>query len=149
MDCSESWPSTSNPGRSEAAVVPEELNHNLGAFSGYLVYNFFLPLKASSRRTPQPTPTSLSRGQTSKLVCAPQWLSTLQYDYLICDCYQCVISQKFDWNEAETLASLEVTHILLPFLSCPSPLVILSWFVYHIRAIAVDGTTLSGTVTGV
>ncbi|KKA17921.1 hypothetical protein T310_8132 [Rasamsonia emersonii CBS 393.64] len=159
-----------NQGRSEAAVVPEELNHNLGAFSGYLVYNFFLPLKASSRRTPQPTPTSLSRGQTSKLVCAPQWLSTLQYDYLICDCYQCVISQKFDWNEAEvrmtrdgnnacdddgqllthepqTLASLEVTHILLPFLSCPSPLVILSWFVYHIRAIAVDGTTLSGTVT--
>ncbi|KAL1963566.1 hypothetical protein VTN77DRAFT_8011 [Rasamsonia byssochlamydoides] len=75
---------------------------SLDAFSDYLVDNFFLPLKASARKTPQPTPAPLSGARTpEQVIGTPQRLSTLRRDCLICDRHRCVISRKFDIREAK------------------------------------------------
>ncbi|KAL6247174.1 hypothetical protein RBB50_005517 [Rhinocladiella similis] len=74
----------------------------LAAFSEFLVNNFFLPLKASGRRTPQPTPTSLSLSDMSDGVTGtPTRLSCLRKQCLIRDRYRCVISRKLDDTEAK------------------------------------------------
>lgn len=96
----------------------------LDTFSDYLVDNFFLPrmlhiscildkstnsgsVKASARRTPQPTPAPLSGAQTSEpMVGTTKRLSTLRRDCLIRDRHRCVISHNFDITEGEKRVQL-------------------------------------------
>ncbi|KAF3027049.1 hypothetical protein E8E15_007699 [Penicillium rubens] len=64
---------------------PEQINklhEGLERFAEYIVGNFLLPLRASSVKTPQPTPASLS--------------SVLRQKCLIRDHHRCVVSRKFD-----------------------------------------------------
>jgi hypothetical protein len=56
-------------------------------------------VKASARKTPQPTPAALSEIQLSVIASASQ-VATLRRDCLIRDHYRCVISGAFDQNEA-------------------------------------------------
>ncbi len=58
-------------------------------------------MKASARKTPQPTPASLSGTQASQQVAGTtQRVSVLRRDCLIRDHHRCVISRKFDLREA-------------------------------------------------
>ncbi|KAE8384180.1 hypothetical protein BDV23DRAFT_189479 [Aspergillus alliaceus] len=72
----------------------------LEAFADYMVTQFFLPLRASSVKTPQPTPTTLSAIQASTAVGTKQRISFLRRDCLIRDRHRCVVSRKFDITEA-------------------------------------------------
>lgn len=56
-------------------------------------------MKASDRKTPQPTPTTLSEVQLS-LNPSLGRVATLRRDCLIRDGYRCVISHALDWDEA-------------------------------------------------
>jgi hypothetical protein len=59
-------------------------------------------VKASARKTPQPTPVPLSGDQTSEQVIGTtQRLSNLRRDCLIRDRHRCVISHKFDIREGK------------------------------------------------
>lgn len=76
-----------------------------------LSIQFTLPLKvltnacyivrASSVKTPQPTPASISSFDTSTSVSSRQRISTLRRSCLVRDHHRCVISRKFDRREAE------------------------------------------------
>lgn len=96
-----------------------DLERSLAAFSDFFVNNFLLPrtqhtyherdrsnaesdlVKASARKTPQPTPTPLSGSLTSeKVVGTTRRLSNLRRDCLLRDGHRCVISRKFDIREA-------------------------------------------------
>ena len=55
-------------------------------------------MKASAKKTPQPTPATLSEIQLS-LNPSTKRVATLRRDCLIRDRYRCVISQVFDRNE--------------------------------------------------
>ena len=91
-------------------------------------------MKASSKKTPQPTP-ALSPQPAGALLGTTQRLSSLRKNCLIRDRYRCVISRRFDVNEAvrryntfgddakdddgqlikdeeEEAADLEVAHII-------------------------------------
>jgi hypothetical protein len=58
-------------------------------------------VKASTRKTPQPTPASLTDIQTTQqVVGTTQRISVLRRDCLIRDRRRCVVSRKFDWKEA-------------------------------------------------
>jgi hypothetical protein len=58
-------------------------------------------VKASSRKTPQPTPASLSEASNKQQLTGTTYrVSTLRRDCLIRDHHRCVISRKFDLNEA-------------------------------------------------
>ncbi|KAL3429313.1 hypothetical protein BDV09DRAFT_180610 [Aspergillus tetrazonus] len=113
----------------------DALKESLVAFAKYLVVNFFLPLKASAGKTPQPTP-ALSRSTTSKVaIGTPKRVSNLRKSCLIRDWYRCVVTRRFDAQEAQsrykrdgqdvkdddgksllperdTMAYLEVAHII-------------------------------------
>ncbi|KAM3548482.1 hypothetical protein ARSEF4850_009385 [Beauveria asiatica] len=110
----------------------------LAGFADYLLNNFFLPLKASTKRTPQPSPAYHSATQSIRVggqsfVGTPLRLSTLRGTCLIRDRHRCVISHSFDRRKAlerikqsgdeardddgqlltgQTFDSLEVAHIL-------------------------------------
>ncbi|KAJ3579736.1 hypothetical protein NPX13_g829 [Xylaria arbuscula] len=116
----------------------DELRPKFFSFADYLLDNFFLPLKASTKKTPQPTPTYHSavqevQGVAHGFVGTPARVSALQGGCLLRDRYRCVVSRKFDVHEAtnrfnrdddnardddgnllegEPLDSLEVAHIL-------------------------------------
>ncbi|OAA62763.1 hypothetical protein SPI_04303 [Niveomyces insectorum RCEF 264] len=103
-------------------------------FTDYLIANFFLPLKASSAKTPQPTPANLSVPSLSSEKILPgsaARVATLRRDCLIRDKHRCVITRMFDEGEAVErikmhgnsaaddeggafggVASLQVAHIL-------------------------------------
>ncbi|KAI2983394.1 unnamed protein product [Aspergillus niger] len=70
-------------------------------FAEYIIENLLLPLRASSVKTPQPTPASLSSLQAAATANSAQRLSTLRQSCLIRDHHRCVISRKFDRREAE------------------------------------------------
>ncbi|RSL71270.1 hypothetical protein CEP53_001527 [Fusarium sp. AF-6] len=116
-----------------------ELQAGLDEFADYLVDNFFLPLKASTKKTPQPTPASHSavmRTQRQGHVFSgtPERIASLRGACLIRDRHRCVVSRKFDKAEAlrryrrhdeteprdqdgaplegQSFAYLEVAHIL-------------------------------------
>jgi hypothetical protein len=58
-------------------------------------------VKASARKTPQPSPAPLSEAQTKQqLTGTTQRISALRRDCLIRDRHRCVISRKFDRSEA-------------------------------------------------
>ncbi|KAJ5542992.1 hypothetical protein N7535_005416 [Penicillium sp. DV-2018c] len=68
----------------------KQLHEGLEKFAEYIVENFLFPLRASSVKTPQPTPTSLSSLQSSTPT------GTRQRNCLIRDRHRCVVSRKFD-----------------------------------------------------
>ncbi|RTE75361.1 hypothetical protein BHE90_010184 [Fusarium euwallaceae] len=115
----------------------EEVNCKLVGFAEYLLDNFFLPLKASTRKTPQPSPAYHSavlnaQAGAQTFVGTPARISKLRGSCLIRDRHRCVISRAFDQNQAiermrdcddaldddgqslagESFDSLEVAHIL-------------------------------------
>ncbi|UZP37066.1 hypothetical protein NXS19_004882 [Fusarium pseudograminearum] len=83
----------------------DELKTRLYEFADYLIDNFFLPLKASTKKTPQPTPASHSaimktQRQDHVFSGTPERLASLRGACLLRDRYRCVISRKFDKTEA-------------------------------------------------
>ncbi|CAK7213502.1 hypothetical protein SCUCBS95973_001815 [Sporothrix curviconia] len=81
----------------------EELAPLFSAFAEYLMDNFFLPLKASTTKTPQPSPGIHSavlraRGvtdNTEAYVGTEERLATMRAECLIRDRHCCVVSRKF------------------------------------------------------
>ncbi|CAG9946270.1 unnamed protein product [Clonostachys rosea f. rosea IK726] len=77
------------------------LRTSIFSFADYLFENFFLPLKASTRKTPQPTPGSqsavlaLQQGAVAFLG-TPERVSALRGACLIRDRHRCVITRRFD-----------------------------------------------------
>ncbi|KMU89309.1 hypothetical protein CIHG_06982 [Coccidioides immitis H538.4] len=78
----------------------QNVNSAFESFARYIVENFLLPLRASSMKTPQPTPTSLSSIQASTPTGTTQHVSILQQSCLVRDHHRCVVSRKFDRSEA-------------------------------------------------
>ncbi|KAJ5533925.1 hypothetical protein N7527_000179 [Penicillium freii] len=72
------------------ALELEQINklyEGLESFAEYLIKNFLLPLRATSVKTPQPTPTSLLLLYSS---------TPTGQKYLIRDRHRCIVSRKFD-----------------------------------------------------
>jgi hypothetical protein len=75
-------------------------------FAEYLFENFFLPLKSSTKKTPQPSPASHSAvqraqgGEGQNFLGTPERVSALRGACLLRDRHRCVISRKFDDKEA-------------------------------------------------
>ncbi|KAI5917332.1 hypothetical protein F4810DRAFT_696845 [Camillea tinctor] len=75
-------------------------------FGDYLFNNFFLPVKASTKQTPQPSPALHSAVQEAQGQGGQQHvgttyrLSALRGECLIRDRHRCVISRRFDKDEA-------------------------------------------------
>ncbi|KND87269.1 hypothetical protein TOPH_08098 [Tolypocladium ophioglossoides CBS 100239] len=113
----------------------EALRSRLVGFAEHLVNNFFMPLRASTARTPQPTPhyrSATQRSSSRDFVGTPERLSTLRGDCLTRDRHRCVISRAFDMSKAreretpegqipdddgdpiedDNISYLEVAHIL-------------------------------------
>uniref|UniRef100_A0A8H7NPJ1 HNH nuclease domain-containing protein n=1 Tax=Bionectria ochroleuca TaxID=29856 RepID=A0A8H7NPJ1_BIOOC len=86
------------------------LHNSILNFADYLFENFFLPLKASTRKTPQPSPASHSairhlQGDLAFLG-TPERVSALRGACLVRDRHRCVITRRFDLNEANSRAKL-------------------------------------------
>lgn len=64
------------------------------------ITNVDVKVRASARKTPQPSPASLSVSQTNQQTGTTERLSTLRRDCLIRNDHRCIISRKFDWREA-------------------------------------------------
>ncbi|OAA37386.1 hypothetical protein NOR_07085 [Metarhizium rileyi] len=110
----------------------------LSGFADYLIDNFFLPLKASTKRTSQLLPAYHSATQSTRagghsFIGTVARLKTLRGDCLQRDRHRCVISRRFDQDQAiqrwqksgataqddsgepltgQAFDSLEVAHIL-------------------------------------
>ncbi|KAL8364626.1 hypothetical protein RB595_003762 [Gaeumannomyces hyphopodioides] len=87
--------------------VEARLSTSVNGFAEHLVDNFFLPLKAVSGKTPQPTPTTHSAAQralgsasSQSFAGTPARVSALRGTCLVRDRHRCVISRKFDKAEA-------------------------------------------------
>ncbi|KAI0517422.1 hypothetical protein F5B22DRAFT_124758 [Xylaria bambusicola] len=85
---------------------PEALRSSVFAFADYLMDQFFLPLKASIKKTPQPSPVFHSaiekvQGGPRTFAGTPDRLSALRGACLIRDHHRCVISHSFDSSEAQ------------------------------------------------
>ncbi|KAL2256825.1 hypothetical protein VTK26DRAFT_1067 [Humicola hyalothermophila] len=83
----------------------ERIRSKFFGFADYLIDNFFLPLKASARKTPQPSPayhSAIQRLQGSGVGFAgtPERISALRGACLIRDRHRCVVTRKFDRTEA-------------------------------------------------
>ncbi|RYO88588.1 hypothetical protein DL763_005932 [Monosporascus cannonballus] len=85
----------------------EEIGSAFFDFADYLLDNFFLPLKASGKETPQPSPavhSAVQRAQggeeTQGYIGTPDRISTLRQFCLVRDRHRCVISRRFDQREA-------------------------------------------------
>ncbi|KAL8420514.1 hypothetical protein RB594_003345 [Gaeumannomyces avenae] len=86
--------------------VKARLCQSVDDFADYLMDSFFLPLKAASNRTPQPSPithSAVQRAQGAALhqsgVGTPDRVSTLRGTCFVRDRHRCVISRKFDTIE--------------------------------------------------
>lgn len=83
-----------------------KLRDSLFNFAEYLFENFFLPLKASTRKTPQPSPASHSAvqraqgGEGQNFLGTQERVSALRGACLFRDRHRCVISRWFDETEA-------------------------------------------------
>ncbi|KAH6952309.1 hypothetical protein EDB80DRAFT_268540 [Ilyonectria destructans] len=83
------------------ATVVKEVGSNMNSFADFLVNNFFLPLKASASRTPQPSPAHSSQPPSRfSALESVERLASLRRACLIRDRHRCVISRKFDKKEA-------------------------------------------------
>ncbi|KAA8641540.1 HNH endonuclease signature motif containing protein [Aspergillus tanneri] len=67
-------------------------------FAQYMIDNFFMPLRASSVKTPQPTPASLSSKQSTPTGTRNR-VSRLRQACLLRDHHRCVVSRMFDRAE--------------------------------------------------
>ncbi|KAK5999031.1 hypothetical protein PT974_01418 [Cladobotryum mycophilum] len=85
----------------------DDLSSPFIGFAEHLFNNFFLPLRASGTKTPQPTPAYHSAimaaqgGVPPGLVGTPDRLSSLRGDCLVRDRHRCVISRMFDLKEVK------------------------------------------------
>ncbi|EXJ78369.1 hypothetical protein A1O3_09530 [Capronia epimyces CBS 606.96] len=87
--------------RDSTSTSSSDYGLRLAAFADTLVENFLLPLKASTRKTPQPSPAVVSDLQSRQsFPGTTQRLASLRRDCLIRDHHRCVISRIFDFNEA-------------------------------------------------
>ncbi|KAK1754159.1 hypothetical protein QBC47DRAFT_385899 [Echria macrotheca] len=83
-----------------------ELEPAVVRFAEHLFDNFFLPLKASTKKTPQPSPvyhSAIQRAQEREFqdfVGTLERVSELRGECLIRDRHRCVISRRFDQDEA-------------------------------------------------
>ncbi|RSL78708.1 hypothetical protein CEP52_017609 [Fusarium oligoseptatum] len=88
------------------AAIQAKLRDSFVNFAEYLFENFFLPLKASTKKTPQPSPASRSAvqraqgGEGQNFLGTPERVSALRGACLLRDRHRCVISRKFDDREA-------------------------------------------------
>ncbi|KAI8648884.1 HNHc domain-containing protein [Fusarium sp. Ph1] len=87
-----------------------ELRKSLVDFAKYLFENFFLPLNASTKKTPQPSPASHSavmrtQGQGQAFAGTPERIATLRHACLIRGRYRASLT-------GEKFEDLEVAHIL-------------------------------------
>ncbi|KAF2963341.1 hypothetical protein GQX73_g10224 [Xylaria multiplex] len=85
---------------------PETLRSSVFAFADYLMDQFFLPLKASTKKTPQPSPVFHSavervQGGPQTFAGTPDRLSALRGACLVRDRHRCIISHSFDSSEAQ------------------------------------------------
>ncbi|RYO84436.1 hypothetical protein DL766_008527 [Monosporascus sp. MC13-8B] len=87
----------------------EHIESTFFDFADYLLDNFFLPLKASGAKTPQPSPAVHSAvqrvqggGETQGYIGTPDRVSDLRAQCLARDRHRCVVSRKFDQIEAAT-----------------------------------------------
>ncbi|KAI5865282.1 hypothetical protein GGS23DRAFT_558544 [Durotheca rogersii] len=87
----------------------EQLGPKFFDFADYLLDNFFLPLKASSKKTPQPSPTIYSAiqgaqgdGETQAFPGTASRVANLRRACLLRDRHRCVISRRFDLQEMIT-----------------------------------------------
>ncbi|KAK4194462.1 hypothetical protein QBC40DRAFT_290706 [Triangularia verruculosa] len=67
-------------------------------FADYLFANLFLPLRTSSGKTPQLSPQG--EGGVQHFVGTPELVASLRGECLLRDRYRCVISRRFDYEEA-------------------------------------------------
>ncbi|KAI1116698.1 hypothetical protein F5Y14DRAFT_406288 [Nemania sp. NC0429] len=80
----------------------EDIRSNFFNFAEYLFDNFFLPLKASTKKTPQSSPAFHSVAlEEQQYAGTESRLSVLRRDCLIRDRHRCIISRVFDLAEAE------------------------------------------------
>ncbi|KAH6628896.1 hypothetical protein F5144DRAFT_328310 [Chaetomium tenue] len=118
-------------------ALDERVQDKFFGFADYLFNNFFLPLKASATKTPQPSPayhSAISKLQSEAgFISTPERLSALRGVCLIRDHHRCVVTRRFDRSEAinrfenaddnaedddgnlldqEQFEALEVAHIL-------------------------------------
>ncbi|TWU70761.1 hypothetical protein ED733_001838 [Metarhizium rileyi] len=80
-------------------------------FADHLVNNFFMPLRASTAKTPQPTPhyrSATLRSSSKDFVGTPERLSSLRGDCLVRDKHRCVISRAYDKTHAENQSAADV-----------------------------------------
>ncbi|KAM0365043.1 hypothetical protein ACHAPK_009946 [Fusarium culmorum] len=81
----------------------DELRASLDNFADYLLDNLFLPLKASTKKTPQPSPASplaVLSPQAHGFAGSLERIANLRGACLIRDRYRCVVSNNFDHAEA-------------------------------------------------
>ncbi|OTB09640.1 hypothetical protein M426DRAFT_6904 [Hypoxylon sp. CI-4A] len=78
----------------------EELRLVFFGFVDHLLDSFFLPLKASAKKTPQLTPTF--RSALGEVQGAAARVSALRGDCLVRDRHRCVVTRKFDRYEARS-----------------------------------------------
>ncbi|KAI1181997.1 hypothetical protein F5B17DRAFT_221942 [Nemania serpens] len=95
---------TGDPGHDDGD--PEALRASVFGFADYLLDNFFLPLKASTRKTPQHSPVFHSaiervQGGPQTFAGTPDRLSALRGACLVRDHHRCVISHSFDIFESQ------------------------------------------------
>ncbi|KAH6629960.1 hypothetical protein B0J18DRAFT_419783 [Chaetomium sp. MPI-SDFR-AT-0129] len=86
-------------------VTDEPVRVKFFGFADYLFNNFFLPLKASATKTPQPTPAFHSaiqriQGGAGGFVGTPERISALRGACLFRDRYRCIVTRTFDRTEA-------------------------------------------------
>ncbi|OAA53446.1 hypothetical protein SPI_09374 [Niveomyces insectorum RCEF 264] len=91
-----------------AALRLDALAPPFAAFAEYLMDNFYLPLKASTRQTPQPSPITHSavlRAQggvaTEGYIGTPARLASLRGTCLVRDRHRCVVTRAFSMSEFE------------------------------------------------
>ncbi|KMU87449.1 hypothetical protein CIHG_05244 [Coccidioides immitis H538.4] len=85
----------------------DEINEKLTSFADFLLDNFFIPLKASSQRTTQPSPAHLSAVQRVQLMS----LSGRQNDYQFSEALA-LFDDEGHQLQGQPLKFLEVAHIL-------------------------------------
>ncbi|CAK7219601.1 hypothetical protein SCUCBS95973_003870 [Sporothrix curviconia] len=85
------------------------LTPRFNGFADYLIDNFFLPLKASTRKTPQPSPayhSAVLRAQegvttAQGFIGTSERLASLRWECLVRDRHRCVITRNFSSDEYE------------------------------------------------
>lgn len=90
------------------ATQTDALRARVVGFAEYLVNNFFMPLRASTAQTPQPTPhfrSATMRSSSRDFIGTTGDLSALRGDCLVRDRHRCVVSRDFDMDEANKRAT--------------------------------------------